>query len=101
MKTADEITDMLLEQILGDIDYNGSEVAVMINGAGATPLMELFIINNHVSDVLAEKGIKVYKTMVGEYMTSIEMQGFSISLLRLDEELKRLLDAPADTPALR
>ena len=67
----------------------------------ATPLMELFIINNHVSDVLAEKGIKVYKTMVGEYMTSIEMQGFSISLLRLDEELKRLLDAPADTPALR
>ena len=100
-KTADEITDMLLEQILGDIDYNGSEVAVMINGAGATPLMELFIINNHVSDVLAEKGIKVYKTMVGEYMTSIEMQGFSISLLRLDEELKRLLDAPADTPALR
>ena len=101
MKTADEITDMLLEQILGDIDYNGAEVAVMINGAGATPLMELFIINNHVSDVLAEKGIKVYKTMVGEYMTSIEMQGFSISLLRLDEELKRLLDAPADTPALR
>ena len=101
MKTADEITDMPLEQILGDIDYNGSEVAVMINGAGATPLMELFIINNHVSDVLAEKGIKVYKTMVGEYMTSIEMQGFSISLLRLDEELKRLLDAPADTPALR
>ena len=101
MKTADEITDMLLEQILGDIDYNGSEVAVMINGAGATPLMELFIINNHVSDVLAEKGIKVYKTMVGEYMTSIEMQGFSISLLRLDEELKRLLDTPADTPALR
>lgn len=101
MKTADEITDMLLEQILGDIDYNGSEVAVMINGAGATSLMELFIINNHVSDVLAEKGIKVYKTMVGEYMTSIEMQGFSISLLRLDEELKRLLDAPADTPALR
>ena len=73
----------------------------MINGAGATPLMELFIINNHVSDVLAEKGIKVYKTMVGEYMTSIEMQGFSISLLRLDEELKGLLDAPADTPALR
>lgn len=101
MKIADEITDMLLEQILGDIDYNGSEVAVIINGAGATPLMELFIINNHVSDVLAEKGIKVYKTMVGEYMTSIEMQGFSISLLRLDEELKRLLDAPADTPALR
>lgn len=101
MKTADEIVDMLLAQILGDIDYTGSEAAVMINGAGATPLMELFIINNRVSDVLAEKGIKVYKTMVGEYMTSIEMQGFSISLLRLDDELKKLLEAPADTPAWR
>ena len=101
MKTADETVDLLLAQILADLDYTGSEVAVMINGAGATPLMELFIINNRVADVLAEKGIKVYKTMVGEYMTSIEMQGFSISLLRLDNELKELLDAPADTPAWR
>ena len=71
----------------------------MVNGAGATPLMELFIINNRIADVLKEKGITVYKTFVGEYMTSIEMQGFSISLLRLDDELKGLLDAPADTPA--
>lgn len=71
----------------------------MINGSGATPLMELFIINNHVADVLAEKGIRVYRTLVGEYMTSIEMQGFSISLLKLDEEMKQLLDAEADTPA--
>lgn len=101
MKTADETTDMLLERILADIDYSGQEVAVMINGAGATPLMELFIINNRVADVLEEKGIKVYKTFVGEYMTSIEMQGFSISLLRLDDEMKKLLDAPADTPAWR
>ena len=99
LKTADEITDMLLEQILADLDYNGSEVAVMVNGSGATPLMELFIINNRIADVLKEKGIRVYKTYVGEYMTSIEMQGFSISLLQLDDELKRLLDAPADTPA--
>lgn len=101
MRPADEIVDMLLAQILADIDYSGSEVAVMVNGAGATPLMELFIINNRVSDVLAGKGIKVHKTMVGEYMTSIEMQGFSISLLRLDDELKELLDATADTPAWR
>lgn len=99
IKTADEITDMLLEQILADLDYSGSEVAVMVNGAGATPLMELFIINNRIADVLHEKGITVYKTFVGEYMTSIEMQGFSISLLRLDDELKGLLNAPADTPA--
>ena len=74
IRQADEIVDHLLEQILADIDYTGSEVAVMVNGAGATPLMELFIINNRVADVLAEKGIKVYKTFVGEYMTSIEMR---------------------------
>lgn len=101
VKTADEITDLLLEQILGDLDYAGSEVAVMVNSSGATPLMELFIINNRVADVLAAKGVKVYKTFVGEYMTSIEMAGFSISLLKLDGQLKELLDARADTPALK
>lgn len=99
LKPADEIVDMLLEKILADLDYSGSEVAVMVNGAGGTPLMELFIINNRVADVLAEKGIKVYRTFVGDYMTSIEMDGFSISLLKLDDELKELLDAKADTPA--
>ena len=98
---ADAIVDHLLEKILADIDYSGSEVAVLINGSGATPLMELYIINNHVADVLAARGIRVYKTLVGNYMTSIEMAGFSISLLRLDEELKALLDAPADTPAYK
>ena len=98
LKSADEIVDMLLEKILADIDYADSEVAVLINGAGGTPLMELFIVNNHVSDVLAANGIKVYKTFVGNYMTSIEMDGFSISLLRLDDEMKKLLDAKADTP---
>lgn len=101
LKTADEITDMLLDKILADLDYKDSEVAVMINGSGATPLMELFIINNRVADVLAEKGITVYRTFVGEYMTSLEMEGFSISLLRLNDQMKQLLDAPADTPAFR
>ena len=101
LNSADEIVDMLLEKILADIDYADSEVAVLINGAGGTPLMELFIVNNHVSDVLAANGIKVYKTFVGNYMTSIEMDGFSISLLRLDDEMKKLLDAKADTPAFK
>jgi len=101
LKSADEIVDMLLEKILADIDYADSEVAVLIKGAGGTPLMELFIVNNHVSDVLAANGIKVYKTFVGNYMTSIEMDGFSISLLRLDDEMKKLLDAKADTPAFK
>ena len=63
--------------------------------------MELYIVNNYVSDFLKDKGIKVYDTMVGNYMTSIEMAGFSITLLRLDDELKALYDAKADTPALK
>ncbi|MDF1493540.1 dihydroxyacetone kinase subunit DhaK [Caproiciproducens sp. CPB-2] len=101
IRSADEIVTMLLDKIVADIDYSGKEVAVMINGSGATPLMELFIANNKVHDYLTEKGIKIYKTFVGNYMTSIEMAGFSISLLRLDEELKELLDAKADTPAFK
>ena len=101
MMTANDITDHLLEKILADIDYSGSEVAVMINGSGSTPLMELYIINNRVADVLAEKGIKVVQTFVGEYMTSIDMAGFSISVLKLDDQLKGLLAAKADTPAMK
>ena len=101
MKSADEIADLMLSRILADLDYSGHEAAVMINGCGATPLMELLVVNNHVHDVLTEKGISVYKTLVGNYMTSLEMEGFSISLLKLDDELKELLDAPADTPALK
>ena len=101
MQTADEITDQLLNKILGDLGFTGSEVAVMINSCGATPLMELFVVNNHVADVLASKNIKVYKTYVGEFMTSLEMEGFSISILKLDDELKGLLDAKADTPGFK
>lgn len=96
---ADQVTDQILEKILADIDYTGAEVAVMVNGCGGTPIMELFIVNNRVQDVLKEKGIRVHRTYVGNYMTSLEMEGFSVSLLCLDDEMKALLDAPADTPA--
>lgn len=101
LRTADEIADTLLEKILADIDYQGHEVALMINGCGGTPLMELYIVNNHVHDVLESKGIHIYKTFVGNYMTSLEMAGFAISILRLDDETKALLNAPANTPAFK
>lgn len=101
IRSANEITDMLLDKITADIDYTKSEVAVMLNDAGGMPLMELYIVNNHLSDYLAKKGIKVYRTYVGHYMTSLEMSGFSISLLKLDDELKSLLNAKADTPAFK
>lgn len=101
LRSANEIADTLLAKILGDIDYSGSEVAVLVNGSGGTPLMELMIVNNHVHDVLSAKGIRIVRTFVGNYMTSLEQEGFSISILRLDDELKTLLDAPVDTPAMK
>ena len=102
IKPANEIVDELLGKILDDMPVNsGEEVAVLVNGLGGTPLMELFIANNRVNSILTGKGIKIHKTIVGEYMTSIEMAGFSITVLKLDEELKTLLDAKADTPAYK
>jgi len=100
ISSVNEISDKLLGKILAEGIYNaGDEVAVMVNGMGGTPLMELFVANKHIAEVLADKGIKVYKTIVGNYMTSLDMEGFSITLLKLDADLKPLLDAPADTPA--
>lgn len=102
LKSADEVTEHLVSKILEDMKLQKcDEVAVMVNGLGSTPLMELFIVNNKVDKILKEKEIKIYKTFVGEYMTSLEMAGCSITLLKLDEELKELLDAPADTPAFK
>lgn len=102
IRPANEITDHLLEKILEDMKLeSGNEVAVMVNGLGGTPLMELYIVNREIDRVLNGKDIKVYKTLVGNYMTSLEMAGLSITLLKLDEELKGLLDSKADTPAFR
>ena len=102
LKTADEIVTHLMDKILADMNLaKGDEVAVLVNGLGGTPLMEQFIINRKVNKILEEKKINIYKTILGEYMTSIEMAGFSISLLKLDDELKVLLDAKADTPAFK
>ncbi|MEX5286130.1 dihydroxyacetone kinase subunit DhaK [Selenomonas sputigena] len=99
LSTANQIAQKLLDTILADIDCSGKEVILLVNGMGATPLMELYIINNFVQDYLKEKGVKIYDTQVGNYMTSIEMAGFSLTLLRLDDEMKRLYEAKADTLA--
>lgn len=102
LKAADEIVTHLMDKILADMNLEkGDEVAILVNGLGGTPLMEQFIINRKVNKILEEKNINIYKTILGEYMTSIEMAGFSISLLKLDDELKVLLDAKADTPAFK
>ena len=76
----------------------GDEVAVLVNGLGATPKEELYLLYRRTHQLLADAGITVHRAVVGEYATSLEMAGASISLLRLDDELKRLVDAPADSP---
>ncbi|MBU3188834.1 dihydroxyacetone kinase subunit DhaK [Clostridium bowmanii] len=102
LRPVDEIVEHLVSKILTDMPLEpGAEVAVMVNGLASTPLMELYIVNRKVHMMLEEKGIKIYKTFVGEFMTSLEMAGVSVTLLKLDDELKVLLDAPADTPALK
>lgn len=102
--SADELarrmTRSLAEQLeLGE--EGGQEVAVLVNGFGATPLQELYLLHNAVMRELAARGITVLKALVGNYMTSIDMAGASLSLMKLDEELKKWLAEPCDTPALK
>jgi dihydroxyacetone kinase-like protein len=101
MGSAKEIAEIMVQKICADLNYTGRETAVMINGLGGTPLMELYILAGEVDRLLKEKQIVPVKYYVGNFMTSLEMAGASLSLLRLNEELKQLLMAPCDTPAFR
>ena len=100
IKSAKEIAEILVGRILDDYDYSGSEVAVLVNGLGGTPLMELYILNLEVQKILEEKGIKAYRTFVGNYCTSIDMTGASVTLMKLDDELKELIDLDCNTMGL-
>lgn len=101
LKKADEIADIMAEKVINDLPFkSGDEVSVLINGLGATPPEELFILYNRIHDVLGNHGISVYKTFIGEYATSMEMAGASLTMLRLNKEFKTLLDAPAFSPFL-
>ena len=101
VKTSKELAEILCGHILADMDFSGSDCAVMVNGLGGTPLMELYILTNDVNALLREKGVNPVRWYVGNYMTSLEMSGCSVSLLRLDDEMKAYLDAPAHTAAWR
>ena len=97
--SADEIVDEMMKPIVDDIPFvSGDEVAVLINGLGATPLEEQYIMFRRVKQILNEKNINVFKVYLGEFATSMEMAGASISLLKLDDEFKRLLSKSANTP---
>ncbi|WP_224269112.1 dihydroxyacetone kinase subunit DhaK [Haloprofundus salinisoli] len=100
--SADEVADRLTEQVLDDIEIeDGDEVATIVNGMGGTPLSELYIVNRRLQQILDDRGVETWDAWVGDYMTSLDMMGCSVTVLRLDDELKELLGAPADTPALK
>jgi dihydroxyacetone kinase DhaK subunit len=102
MRTSAELAEDMVSKLLLETELSaGATCAVMVNGLGATPMLELYIQYHDVEKILTERKISIHKAFIGNYMTSLDMNGFSITLLRLDDELKSLLDAPADTAAMK
>ena len=102
LATADEITEMLAIPIIDDLPFqSGDRVLAFVNGMGGTPLLELYVIYRKLAEILDGRGVQIARSLVGNYITSLEMAGCSITLLKLDDEFIRLWDAPVHTPALR
>ena len=102
LASADEITEALLTPILDDLPFgSGDKVLAFVNGMGGTPLIELYVVYNKVAQMCADRGVTIERNLVGSYITSLEMAGCSITLLKLDDEMTRLWDAPVHTAALR
>jgi dihydroxyacetone kinase-like protein len=99
---ADQIVELLMEPVLNDLPFKpGDEVLLFVNGLGGTPLVELFIVYRKAAEMATRAGLKIIRNLVGSYITSLEMAGASITLLKLDDELTTLWDMPVHTPALR
>ncbi|MCK9246436.1 MAG: dihydroxyacetone kinase subunit DhaK [Anaerolineaceae bacterium] len=102
LESADKITEMLIDPIVGDLPYKeGDEVLLFVNSMGGTPLIELYIVYRKAVELLEAKGIKVVRNLIGPYITSLEMAGASITLLKMDEDLVKLWDAPVKTAGMR
>jgi dihydroxyacetone kinase-like protein len=102
LANAAEIAEKLVEPIVADLPYqSGDSVLAFVNGMGGTPLLELYVMYNEVASLLSRHGITIARSLVGSYITSLDMAGCSVTLLKLDDELLRLWDAPVKTPALR
>jgi len=102
LRPADEIVELLMEPILSDLPFrSGNDVLLFVNGLGGTPLIELYIVYRKAEELARKAGLKIIRNFVGSYITSLEMAGTSITLLKLDAQLTKLWDAPVHTPALR
>ncbi len=98
LKTADEMAEIMLDIILPDLPFvSNNEVVVLISGLGATPVMELYIVYAKIAEILANKNIKIYKPYVGDYFTSLDMMGVTVTLIKVDNELKELIDLSANS----
>jgi dihydroxyacetone kinase-like protein len=102
MKPVSEIVDMMSVAVVEDVPFkSGDKVLAFVNGMGGSPLMELYVVFNEVQKFLKGRGVEISRNLIGNYITSLEMQGFSITLLKLDDELTKLWDAPVKTPGMR
>lgn len=102
IESAAQMAKRMCDIVLPDLPFQaGDEVAVLVSGLGATPVMELYVLYNEIDKLLAERGIKVYRSYVGNYFTSLEMSGATFSAMKLDDELKPLLDMPVETMGLK
>jgi dihydroxyacetone kinase-like protein len=98
LKTADEMAEIMLDIILPDLPFvSNNEVVVLISGLGATPVMELYILYAKIAEILANKNIKIYRPYVGNYFTSLDMMGVTVTLMKVDNELKELIDLSANS----
>jgi dihydroxyacetone kinase-like protein len=102
LKPAAEVVELLAAPILEDLPFQrGDQVLAFVNGMGGTPLIELYLVFNELSKILKGRGIQILRSLVGPYITSLEMAGCSITLLKLDDEITALWDAPVKTAGLR
>ncbi|TIT50893.1 MAG: dihydroxyacetone kinase subunit DhaK, partial [Mesorhizobium sp.] len=100
LKSAAEIAQQMVRIVLDDHDLSaGTEVAVLVSGLGATPVNELYILHGTIEQEITGRGLAIYKTYIGNYFTSLEMVGATLTVMALDAELKRLLDVDVDCPA--
>ena len=98
LKSADQMAEMMLDLILPDLPFvSGDEVVVLVSGLGATPVMELYLLYSRIADLLTEKGIKVHRTYVGNYFTSLDMMGVTLTVMKVDDELRELVDMEAES----
>ena len=101
LEPAAKIAENMAETVANDLELReGEEAAVLLSGLGATPVMELYVLYDEIERYLREKGISVYKTFIGDYVTSLDMNGAALTVMRLDDELKELLDYEAKSPGI-